>query len=102
MRREASLARAPMVQPIDPFLPETGWPCQIDPAYRPEPAQAADKRAARSRPIEEKWRPEFFTQFSIGDPSADGVLQRGLERLAGKRGLHFDSAAPTGTEYVLP
>src|SRR2546423_13972498 len=93
MRKEASRAGAPVVQPIDPFLPETGWPRQIDPAHRLKPAKAADDWAVGRGPIEEERRTDSFAQFPVGDASADRVLQRAYERFMGDRWLRFNRCA---------
>src|ERR1043166_2697869 len=101
MKKEASRARAPMVQPIDPFLPETGRPRQIDPAYRLQPAQAANERSIRRRAIEEKRRADSFAQFAIGDASADGVLERALQSFVGSSGPRFNRSAQTHAKNFL-
>ena len=93
MKKEASPARAPVVQPIDPFLPETGWPRQIDPAYGLEPAQAADQRPIRCRSIVEKGRADSLAQFTIGDSSANGVLESAFECFMKQGWLRLDRSA---------
>src|SRR5438876_612467 len=101
MKREASRAGAPMVEPIDPFLPETGWPRQIDPAHWLEPAQAAHDRTIRGRAIEKERRTDSLAQLAIGDPAADRMVENVLDRFAGQGGPRFDRRAQTHAENFL-
>ena len=87
-----------MVEPIDPFLPETGGSRQIDPAHGFQPAQTTDERVIGCRTIEEERRAYLLAKFSIGNPAADGVLKCAFERLAREGGLRFDRRAQTYAE----